>query len=265
MPKIDFQYKRIAVDESKYGKGFDINSLSKKDFESFNSFALGLGDISSEGKYIQALAAFYDLEGFTAFSNQVDSHLVIPEFLKNYIDWLFRTLADEFKEGETEGRIRTWGSLPFYVKFLGDGILLLWDTSFSGGAQGVRNIILNLHITLQRYAVEFLPQIKKHVSHAPNRLRCGIARGQIISIGDGNDYVGSCINTASRLQKLSRLSFAISRRGIDLSPVAKEMRWKGLVLKKVKLRGIGSEELVYIYKHEFDKLPKSESRLFREP
>jgi class 3 adenylate cyclase len=95
-------------------------------------------------------------------------------------------------------------------------------------------------------------------------LRCGIARGQIISIGDGNDYVGSCINLASRLQKLSQLTFAISRRGFDLSE-EKYKPWKYFVLKKVELRGIGKEELVYVKEHEFDALRAAERKLLKEP
>src|SRR2546423_2884474 len=125
MPKIDFKYKIVEGSE----KGFVYYSLSKKQFESFNASKLGLGDISQQGKYVQALAAFLDLEGFTSFSNQVDSHLVIPEFLQRFIDWLFISLAKEFKESETSQRVIIWGSLPFFTKFLGDGILFLWDTT----------------------------------------------------------------------------------------------------------------------------------------
>jgi class 3 adenylate cyclase len=267
MPRIDFKYKLAAADESKYGEGYTHFSLSKKKFESFDSSTLGLGDISQEGKYIQALAAFYDLEGFTAFCNQVDSHLVIPEFLKLFIDWLFTSLADEFKESVTNGRVILWNSLPFYTKFLGDGILFLWDTAaFSSDFPSIANIAYNLHAVSNQYQTEFLPDIKKCVSKPPAKLRCGVARGQIISIGEGNDYVGSCINIAARLQKLSQLTFAISRRGFDLSQAHHEVKlWKQFILKKVELRGIGEEELVYVKKKEFEQLPSKERMLFKNP
>ncbi|OLE52426.1 MAG: hypothetical protein AUG51_18165 [Acidobacteria bacterium 13_1_20CM_3_53_8] len=266
MPKIDFKYKIVEGSE----KGFVYYSLSKKQFESFNASKLGLGDISQQGKYVQALAAFYDLEGFTSFSNQVDSYLVVPEFLQRFIDWLFRSLAEEFKQGEVNSNITIWGSLPFYAKFLGDGLLFLWDTAFNEEVGwdliSISNIVLNLNIISERYRTEFLPEIQRHVSKPPNNLRCGIARGQIISIGEGNDYVGSCINIASRLQKLSQLTFALSRRGFDLSQLDKRHKfWNGLILKKVELRGVGDEELVYIKKKEFRRLPRSERQLFKRP
>lgn len=265
MPNIDFKYKVVGGDDSDNGELYTYYSLSKKEYASFNSLVLGLGDISQQGKYIQAIAAFYDLEGFTSFSNQVDSHLVVPEFLKRFIDWLFISLAEEFREGEITNRVRLWGSLPFYTKFLGDGILFLWNTDSESFA-GICNIIGNLHVVSRRYDTEFLPEIQKHVSKPPSKLRCGVARGQIISIGNGDDYVGSCINIASRLQKLSNLTFAISRRGFDLSQVPKHIRlWQEFIVKKVELRGIGSEELVYIKKQEFRRLQSSEKKLFKKP
>jgi class 3 adenylate cyclase len=267
MPKISFKYKReVAANDDKPGSEFTYNSLTKKNYNSFNSLILGLGNISQNGEYIQSLAAFYDLEGFTSFSNQIDSHLVIPEFLQRYIDWLFRTLAEKFKRRESRGRVTIWGSLPFFTKFLGDGILLLWDTTYGNSHADLTNIISILEEVTTEYQTEFLPIIKTHVSHPPSKLRCGIARGQLISIGNGNDYVGSCINLASRLQKLSKLTIAISRRGFDMSLIPPDaMNPKEFVLKKVELRGIGDEELVYIRQREFRQLPPSERKLFRAP
>jgi class 3 adenylate cyclase len=266
MPKIDFAYKVVNADSKKYGEGYGFYSLSKKDYESFNSSVLGLGDISQEGEYIQAIAAFYDLEGFTSFSNQVDSHLVIPEFLKRFIDWLFTSLAEGFKESETQRSVTIWGSLPFFAKFMGDGILLLWNTADISHLSDISNVISILHDVTYSYQTEFLPIIKKHVSKPPSKMRCGVARGQVISVGDGNDYVGSCINIAARLQKLSQLTFAISRRGFDMSQIPPDiLKWKEFILKKVELRGIGNEELVYIKQKEFRRLPPEERKLFSTP
>ena len=214
MPTTNFKYERVSAPVEKYGSGFGLNSLKKSDFAKFGPPLLGLGDISKEGKYVQALVAVCDLEGFTDFCNQVDSHLVIPEFMTRYLDWLFEALASQAKEGEDGDKIRIWGSLPFYMKFLGDGMLFMWDTQYSGGPSGIRNIVWHLTTLVRLYESEFLPEVRKHVSKPPGKLRCGVARGQVISVGDDADYVGSCINIASRLQKLSLLSFAVSRRGL---------------------------------------------------
>ena len=190
--------------------------------------------------------------------------MVVPEFLRRFIDWLFASLAAKFKVHETERRVLIWGSLPFFAKFLGDGILFLWDTE-EGDFSFASNTTLILNDVTCLYQTQFLPEISKHVSKPPARLRCGVARGQIISIGDGNDYVGSCINVASRLQKLSKLTFSISRRGFDISQAAEDPRWKEFALKKVELRGVGSEELVYIKRREFRRLSTRERKLFRAP
>src|SRR5207248_701927 len=99
----------------------------------------------------------------------------------------------------------------------------------SNSAPSIRNIVFNLHIICEKYKAQFIPKVNRLVSKPPPSLRCGIARGQIISVGDGNDFVGSCINVASRLQKLSNLTFAISKRGFDLSGALSAALWKDLV------------------------------------
>ena len=256
MPKIDLLYKRIPHNNK------SINSLSVKDFESFNKSILGLGDISIDGKYVNALSAFLDLQGFTKFCNQSESHLVIPEFLSRYCDWVFQELGEQFVESNTEGRVKIWGSLPFYTKFLGDGILFLWDTDISGGVPGMSNIILNLLGLTENYKSKFLPSIKKEVSNPPEVLRCGIARGQIISIANGKDFVGSCINLSARLQKLGPLTFAVSRRGFDQSKSFNHSVYKRLILKKVSIREMGEEELVFIKKDEFKKMSRLDKKSF---
>lgn len=267
MPKLSFNYSQTAADPREYGPGVIFNTLSKPEFAAFTPAVLGLGDIARGGEYKQALAAFFDLDGFTDFCNQVDSHLVIPEFLTRYLHWLFQALADEFRESEDEASVRLWGCLPFYAKFLGDGILFLWATDLCRGFPGRVNIAQSLLSITNAYVSSFAPDIRKAVSKPPHRLRCGIALGQIISIGGGADYVGSCINAAARLQKLGLLSFAISRRGFDLteSPDVEGSLRSFLVLKRTAIRSIGLNELVYIRKDEFAALSPAEKQAFSDP
>ncbi|MFZ4394349.1 MAG: hypothetical protein ACOYOU_01830 [Kiritimatiellia bacterium] len=267
MPKINFTYTQTAADPAKYGPGFVFNAIPQAEFAAFTPSALGLGDVNRSGIQVQALAIFIDLEGFADFCNQVDSHLVIPEFLSRYFDWLFKTLAEQFCEGEANGQVRIWGSLPFYAKFLGDGLLFLWDTDRNPGLSGTVNIARNLLDITQLYEAQFVREIRRSVSKPPARLRCGIARGQVIAIGGGTDYVGSCINVAARLQKLASLSFAVSGRGFDLSkaPEGEGTLRSFLVLKETSLRGIGEQELIYIRKDEFKALSRAERDEFRDP
>src|SRR5438477_5701693 len=132
MPTLKHTYALRAIDRSKYpiddGRKYVFRTLSKKAFDGFTPTSLGLGDLATEGRYVQSIAAIFDLEGFTAFCNQVDSHLVIPEFLTRYLDWLFARVREELKESEEDDRVALWCDLPFFVKFMGDGLLFLWDT-----------------------------------------------------------------------------------------------------------------------------------------
>lgn len=262
MGNINLDYVRQPADSKKYGEGFSLNSLTLEDFNKFTPQVLGLGDLTQDGKYINSISAFIDLEGFTDFCNQVDSHLVIPEFLTEYLEWLFKKVAHFFKEGEYEDHVKIWGSLPFFSKFLGDGILFLWDTDKCDGNYGLINIIGHLNKVINSYKTDFLPKIEKKVSKPPSRLRCGISRGQIISVGNSEDYVGSCINMSARLQKVSQLSFALSRRGFNLELYKKHWIIKNLVLKKYPIRGIGNDELIYVLKDEYDNLSKEEKKIF---
>jgi len=155
------------------------------------------------------------LEGFTDFCNQIDPQLVIPEFLDCFLSWLFQKIEESFTESIDKEVVTIWGSLPFFGKFTGDGALFLWDTDLSMGQSGIGNITISLRHICEQYQTEFHPKISKEIAKVPKKLRVGIARGQVLSIGDNNDFVGPCINMASRLQKLGSLSFAISRRGFN--------------------------------------------------
>ena len=91
-----------------------------------------------------------------------------------------------------------------------------------------------------------------------------MARGQVISVGDGSDFVGSCINAAARLQKLGATSFAFSRRGFDPRASFDESWWDDFATKRVTLRGIGEDEVVVILRREFEALPAEEAAQFRD-
>ncbi len=94
-------------------------------------------------------------------------------------------------------------------------------------------------------------------------MRCGIARGIVYSVGNGDDYVGPCINLASRLQKLSSLTFAFSRKGFDYETYMPANRSTKYCVKEVQIRGIGDRELVCLLKDEYNQLPEEEKRKFK--
>ena len=258
------KYLEVATGK-KYGPGTMLNSLSLQQFRNFNTNLLGLGEIYVDADYTNALAAIFDLEGFTLFCHEADSDLEVPEFLYEFLNWLFNSISENFKEGQKGNRITVWGSLPFFVKFLGDGVLFLWDTDRSGDLTGIGNVILRLNLIRKAYASHFLPYIKQKVSNPPQRLRCGIARGKVMSVGQDLDYVGSCINAAARLQKLNQLAFAFNRSGLDPDECFLKREAKYFVTKRVDVRGIGNNKLVVVEKKEFDGLPANEKKKFKDP
>lgn len=246
------------------GEEKDVWLLDNEKFGEFNAGLLGLGDISSRSTQVEALAAVFDLSGFTNFCGQVDPHLSVPEYLSGFLEWLFGEIKKEFVEESYKEGKKLWADLPFLAKFLGDGVLFLWDTEDMSDGE-IRNTVVSLDNIRGKYVANFYPHIRKAVVDPPKILRCGIARGKVFSVGNGEDYVGPCINIASRLEKLHGLTFCFSRRGIDMSKTPLEAVRELFIEKCVTIRGIGENELVWVRKAEFDNLPDEEKKLFREP
>lgn len=249
--------------EKKEGKNVFYNYYNRTDLKKFNEKILGVGELTEESRQLDAIAAIFDLSGFTDFCAQPDPYLVLPKYLSRFIKWLFDNIVNEqtFKKYRKGRLLHT--HLPFFAKFLGDGVLLLWDTK-DMNMVNMCNVILLLSRTCRRYNREFVPQIKKEMSYVPRTLRCGAARGSVCTVGGGRDYVGVCINTASRLQKLGSLTFCFACKGIDFSKAATDETLKMYTTKLVEIRGVGKEELVYVRVSEYDKLSQKERKNFKD-
>ena len=246
-------------------KGTKRKLLSASVCDQFNASLLGLGDLTQPASQIDAIAAVFDLEGFTNFSKQIEPHLSVPLFLSEFLPWLMLQLRKEMiNEKHSEG-IQLYCSLPFFVKFMGDGLLVLWDSSTMRPVAR-RNVLVSVSEICETYVDSFLPMIRQKVAEPPSRLRCGVARGNVYSVGDGNDFVGSCINMAARLQKLPGVTFAFNRRGFDLEDAKVDGFFKtSTLVRKVVIRGIGENELVAIMQHEFGAMSAVDKAFYREP
>jgi len=258
---LEEQHNTVTLES---GQKIKLVTLTGEQFDRFNPAALDLGDVSLPSKQVEALAAMFDLSGFTNFCSQVDPHLAVPEYLSRFLNWLFGEIKEGLLRESHEGDKILWASLPFLAKFTGDGVLFLWNTKDMGGAE-ICNVVTSLWEICANYEREFYPIIKRLVAQPPKVLRCGISRGMVVSVGDGEDYVGPCINIAARLQKLSSLTFCFSRRGFDIEKHMPEETAMKYVLKSVALRGIGEDELVWVRGEEFDNLRDEDKALFRSP
>lgn len=245
------------------GENENIGLINEEKLNLFNPHVLGLGDINSKSVPIEVLAAVFDLQGFTEFCSQNEPQLVIPEFLNIFLNWLFvkiRYIAVDNNKNYAEKKA-IYFQPPFLSKFLGDGILFLWNTENKTQLE-INNVVTSCHRIWMHYKNQLLPTINMKFSNLPQLLRCGIARGTVYSVGNKKDYVGPCINLASRLQKLNSLTFAFSKKGIEFQTYMPSNRSRIYCVKEVEIRGIGSEK-VCILKDEFKNLPAKEKGNFK--
>ena len=200
-------------------KGIDLTSyeLSERDFRRFDSSLLNLGDVSVSGQSFEALAVVLDLKDFTAFCDQRAPRYEVPKYLSDFLSWLFKSIAQQLRQRKNGDQIILWAPFPFFAKFLGDGVLLLWESE-QLTAEAKNNIIESFQIICSDYETKFLAKHVDRFTNPPPKLRCGIAEGEVTTIGDRQDFVGICINIASRLQKLEQghFSFAFSQKGLGL-------------------------------------------------
>lgn len=239
----------------------EIFIVPKENFDSFSEDILGLGKIDTKSNQIDALSVMFDLEGFTNFCKQIDPQLAVPDFLSKFLKWIFSQIKLELiDKTHTEG-YETYASLPFLSKFMGDGLLFLWDTSELSDGE-IADIVVSMDLICLKYKTEFVKEIDYDIVDIPQKLRCGIARGLIYSVGNGNDFVGPCINVSARLQKFNSLSFCFSRRGINPKEMHEALHGDYLT-KKVDIRGIGESELVCVKKADFEKLNSEEKKKFK--
>ena len=251
-----FKTKREKITKD----GDAISIVPKRNFDSFSENILGLGQISDKSTQVDALSVMFDLEGFTKFCKQIDPQLAVPEFLSKFLKWIFQQIKLELIDKEFEEGYKLFASLPFMSKFMGDGLLFLWDTSQLDDEEIV-DIVVSMREICNKYSSIFIKNINSNIVDAPQKLRCGIARGLIYSVGNGNDFVGPCINVSARLQKYNSLSFCFSRRGIDPELMHESLK-NIFIVKKVDIRGIGETELICVLRSEFEKLSQEDKRKF---
>lgn len=232
--------------------------------DKFDVPILGLGNIKKPSQARDSIAAVFDLEGFTRFCGQIEPQLSVPLFLSRFLDWLLNRLKNEaIVKSHPEGS-ELFNPLPFLVKFLGDGLLVLWDSTKMSNLVR-RNVLTNAQIICQSYSDEFLPSIEARVVDPPSALRCGLARGTLYSVGDGNDYVGPCINMAARLQKLPGVKFAFNIRGFEILEDEDDEFSAAIVIRRVAIRGIGDNELIAIPIEDFESMSDEDSTTYRAP
>jgi class 3 adenylate cyclase len=238
--------------------------LPHKVYDRFDQRILGLGRVDQRTEPFDAICAVFDLEGFTTFCSGIDPELTVPAFMSDFLSWLFVRIKDETtaQSGLATGVV-LFNPLPLFAKFMGDGVMLLWDaTRLNDNA--AFNIALTAANICYAYKNTYAPDARKEFSNAPKRLRAGVARGRVIPIGNGSDFVGPSINLAARLQKIvPGVSWCMSKRGFSIKACDAAARAR-LVLKEVSVRGVGSGELVYVALSEYAEVKEQDRSAFRD-
>lgn len=248
----------VVVHKQSNGIKFNNSEVSSK----FNPKMLDLGNLNTPCEEKGAIAAVFDITDFTKFCNQVDAYLEIPRFLNYFLQWFFKCIVDGLTEENDGYKSTYWADLPMLVKFLGDGLLIVWNTQRISSDQACR-LVATLYNICTAYSRDFYPQINTVINKPPHILRCGVARGKVFSIGNGRDYVGHCINNASRMSHMDGLTFVFPHRGFPVREFLPERYIRFFVPKYVDIKGVGENETVWVVRDEFAKLPEEKKSQYR--
>jgi len=209
-----------------------------------------------------AVVMIYDIVGFSGFFNQPDVHEYVPRFLNHISDAISTIIygGEEYWIEEPE-KILPLTAEVVHEKFLGDGALYIWLPPAGGGFSTVFitnlcNRLWNMQANFERIlkkCVEFIP-----VYELPHGIRFGLARGTVYQLTNQktreSEYIGFCINLASRLQRYcSELAFVASAR--TEIPDLMLSKYEYIKVVATKLKGF-PKEIVIVDKNEYDKLPE---------
>ena len=215
------------------------------------SVSLKLG--TELGDLVRIIVVIFDLEGFTNFfdSAPVNKNIIVSCYLNAFPSWLHYRLSND------------WLATPALSKFLGDGVLYIWETEKQeiSAERAVRlmNICWDMVQAGTRYDREFLPEFRRRIGKRwdcdyPSRLRVGLSLGHAIKYSRGTrttDYVSEAINIASRLVKFHPEVYFLAHSDIVFGPGPREYDY---IEKKIELNGISKPVTVYIDKNDFNRV-----------
>ena len=178
-------------------------------------------------KPILGVALIFDIIGFTKFYNKPD----IQHYITGYLNHIIECVEINFWGGDsywfkTPGydNLPALAITPSMKKFLGDGMLYIWENNKQNSLSDNKfkfdllNRIWNIQQHFGKINLRLLQELPN--SDLPVGIKFGIAKGTIFKIKDkhGNvDYIGPCINMASRLVKYcEQINFIASSR-FDIS------------------------------------------------
>jgi len=207
-----------------------------------------------------AIVLIFDLEGFSKFFGQADIHYHVTKFLNRVFE-CFETIINGGNAHWLKGKPELQPfQQPIHQKFLGDGALYVWTYKKQEDDEVKEKYIhfLNNLWDFKANYLRFLDTIYDEIPlfDIPKRIRVGLASGSVYKLDyseEGeSEYIGYCINLASRLQGYCReLSFMASARIGYTSSFLEEHGYTKVVAKKIA--GF-PKEIIIVKKHEYEAL-----------
>lgn len=217
------------------------------------------------------LALVFDISGFTNFFNKPDLQYYITDYINHIVECIEINIwgGEAYWIPEPSKKISPLPIKPKMRKFLGDGMLYVWenDEKDTISNDDFKIKLLNRLWNLQLYfgninnrLFEIIP-----IGDLPLTVKFGIAKGTIYKLTekDGtHDFIGPCINLASRLVKYCKeINFIASARLDISSNKITENGYFRIIAKE--LRSF-ENEIVLIDKKDYNKINKvDQTRLFK--
>ncbi len=206
-----------------------------------------------------ALVMIYDIVGFSQFFNQPDVHEYVPRFLNHISKAISAIIYGGEKYWTSSPETYSPLQSPVHEKFLGDGGLYIW---LSPDAKGFSTTFITKLCNRLWNAQNSFGNIRKKcaegipVYELPRGIRFGLARGTVYELTNRKtrqrEYIGYCINLASRLQNYcSELAFIASARTEIPESVLNEYEYIKIIA--TKLKGF-PKEIVIVDKDEYERL-----------
>jgi class 3 adenylate cyclase len=170
---------------------------------------------------VSALVLLYDIRGFTAATRRMDAARI----------GAFATAA----HGAILSQFRS--PPPTFVKNLGDGHLLLWETGLDPDPALLSSVVAGAAAARTAFA-SFVAGQEAAGEALPRHVGIGVAFG-VVSKTD--DYYGVALNLAARLQNLARPEgLALDGTVFDVVSRADAKMAADFERARVRLKGLGS-------------------------
>jgi len=186
----ELQYRPANYERYLQGLNFYSDSVNKANYYQFEEeiytnypFIENTEPEVEFGKPCEVLALIIDIRGFSLFCEEPNIESPYTCGLMSAFYHMVNRSLQRFP--------------PEMTKFLGDGVLAIWETTPADREIAV-NVALEAAISLRNQWTQV--QGSPHFSHgAPKSLGAGICFGLASHLEVGDDYIGRPINIASRL------------------------------------------------------------------